>query len=79
MQPWAHLGQGSSGELQLLLEQVAQHLVLPLQLEDTLLQLDALLTQVLVRAWGISQDPSSPSTSSQPPNILLPSCHPPSG
>lgn len=54
--PDAHLGEGASGELQLLLEQVAQHLVLPLQLKDTFLQLDALLTQVLAGVWGVSQD-----------------------
>lgn len=76
--PDAHLGEGPGGELQLLLEQVAQHLVLPLQLEDTFLQLDALLTQVLAGVWGVSQDPRSPSASSQPPDALLPSFHPPS-
>lgn len=73
MQPQAHLGEGPSGELQLLLEQVAQHLVLPLQLEDTFLQLDALLTQVLPGVWGVSQDSWSPSAPSQPPDPLLPS------
>ena len=56
----AHLREGARCQLELLLKQGAQHLVLPFQVKHPLLQLDALLSQVLpppggrrrARWWG---------------------------
>lgn len=44
---FAHLREGVGCELQLLLQQCAQHLVLSLQIKHPLLQLDTLFPQVL--------------------------------
>ena len=48
----AHLREGARCQLELLLKQGAQHLVLPFQVKHPLLQLDALLSQVLPPPGG---------------------------
>lgn len=78
-QPQPHLGQGSSRELQLLLEEVAQRLVLALEVEDPFLQLDALLAQVLAGAGGghqpgPPQPPTAPPPSPSDTHLLVEQC-----